>query len=75
MYTYACVPTYVKIFICLCTHVYIYLGISADGELPEEMLLEIYERIAAAPISMTQDVGRRNKKEEVYIYIYIYIYI
>lgn len=40
-------------------------GISADGELPEEMLLEIYERIAAAPISMTQDVARRNKKEEV----------
>ena len=40
-------------------------GISADGELPEEMLLEIYERIAAAPISMTQDVGRRNKKEDV----------
>jgi brefeldin A-inhibited guanine nucleotide-exchange protein len=40
-------------------------GISADGELPEEMLLEIYERIAAAPISMTQDVVRRNKKDEV----------
>lgn len=40
-------------------------GISADGELPEEMLLEIYERIAAAPISMTQDVSRRIKKEEV----------
>ena len=40
-------------------------GISADGELPEEMLLEIYERIAAAPISMTQDVGRRTKKEDV----------
>lgn len=40
-------------------------GISADGELPEEMLLEIYERIAAAPISMTQDMARRNKKEEV----------
>lgn len=30
-------------------------GISPDGELPEELLSEIYDRIAATPISMTQD--------------------
>eukprot|EP01038_Epipyxis_sp_PR26KG_P008429 gene8429-11403_t len=41
-------------------------GISSDGELPDDMLSEIYDRIAAEPISITQDdkANRRNKKEE-----------
>ena len=41
-------------------------GISSDGELSDEMLIEIYDRIAAQPISMTQDEkqSRRNKKDD-----------
>lgn len=41
-------------------------GISSDGELPEDMLIDIYDRIAAQPISMTQDEkqSRRQKKDE-----------
>ena len=40
-------------------------GISSDGELSDEMLIEIYDRIAAQPISMTQDEkqNRRIKKD------------
>jgi brefeldin A-inhibited guanine nucleotide-exchange protein len=39
-------------------------GISADGELSDEMLIEIYDRIAAEPISLNQDdkQSRRAKK-------------
>lgn len=37
-------------------------GISADGELPEDMLMDIYDRIAAQPISITQDGTKANKK-------------
>ncbi len=41
-------------------------GISSDGELPEEMLSEIYDRIAAEPISITADdkAVKKVKKEE-----------
>lgn len=41
-------------------------GISADGELPDAMLSEIYDRIAAAPISIIDNdkCSRRPKKEE-----------
>lgn len=40
-------------------------GISTDGELPEELLVEIYDNIAAKPISITTDdasAGPNNKK-------------
>jgi brefeldin A-inhibited guanine nucleotide-exchange protein len=37
-------------------------GISADGELPEDMLMEIYDRISAQPISITSDGAKTNKK-------------
>lgn len=40
-------------------------GISSDGELPEKMLLEIYDRIQAQPISLAQDEKKiRIKREE-----------
>ena len=41
-------------------------GISPDGELPEELLSDIYDRIAATPISMTEDdkILKKTKKEE-----------
>jgi brefeldin A-inhibited guanine nucleotide-exchange protein len=40
-------------------------GISSDGELSDELLSDIYDRIAAQPISITQDVGnKKGKKEE-----------
>jgi brefeldin A-inhibited guanine nucleotide-exchange protein len=41
-------------------------GISADGELSDDLLSEIYDRIAAAPISITEDekLARKVKKEE-----------
>lgn len=42
-------------------------GISADGELPEDLLLDIYDRIAAQPISINNETDktiRKPKKEE-----------
>ena len=42
-------------------------GISADGELPDDLLLEIYDRIAAQPISINAETDkalRKPKKEE-----------
>ena len=40
-------------------------GISSDGELPEGMLSDIYDRIQATPISLNQDdKGRKTKKDE-----------
>ena len=41
-------------------------GISADGELSDEMLKEIYDKISAQPISLNQDdkLTRKVKKEE-----------
>ena len=41
-------------------------GISPDGELPDDLLMEIYDRIAAQPISMTQDdkILKKMKKDE-----------
>ena len=43
-------------------------GISSDGEVPEEMLLEIYERIAAQPISITgDDKFKKQKKDESFV--------
>ncbi|KAJ1434054.1 hypothetical protein B484DRAFT_477107 [Ochromonadaceae sp. CCMP2298] len=41
-------------------------GISADGELPEDLLMEIYDRIAAQPISITSEAKetRKAKKDE-----------
>ena len=41
-------------------------GISPDGELPDDLLMEIYDRIAAQPISMTQDdkLIKKMKKDE-----------
>lgn len=37
-------------------------GISPDGELPDQMLMDIYDRIAAEPISITQnDKFKKNK--------------
>lgn len=41
-------------------------GITADGEIPEEVLVEIYDRIAAQPITITQDekLVRKSKKED-----------
>ena len=43
-------------------------GISSDGEIPEEMLLEIYERIAAQPISITgDDKFKKQKKDESFV--------
>lgn len=38
-------------------------GISADGELSDELLMEIYDRIAAEPIAINQD-SKKVKKEE-----------
>ena len=40
--------------------------ISEDGELSVDMLMDIYDRIAAQPISMTQDdkLNRKQKKDE-----------
>ena len=43
-------------------------GISSDGEIPEDMLLEIYERIAAQPISITgDDKFKKQKKDESFV--------
>lgn len=41
-------------------------GISADGELPEPMLMDIYDRIAAEPISINSDEKaiKKAKKDE-----------
>ena len=41
-------------------------GISSDGELSDELLSDIYDRIAAEPISITQDdkLLRKLKKDE-----------
>lgn len=39
-------------------------GISSDGELSDELLSNIYDRIAAQPISITQDGGKKVKKDE-----------
>ena len=41
-------------------------GITSDGELPDELLAEIYDRIAAEEISMTagEAAARKTKKEE-----------
>lgn len=41
-------------------------GISQDGELSDELLIEIYDRISAQPISITQNEkeARKPKKEE-----------
>lgn len=40
-------------------------GISADGELSDELLMEIYDRIAAEPISINhEDKSRKPKKED-----------
>lgn len=42
-------------------------GISADGELPEDLLLDIYDRISAQPISINNETDksiRKPKKEE-----------
>jgi Sec7-like guanine-nucleotide exchange factor len=39
-------------------------GISADGELPIPLLSEIYDRIAACPISLVQDDKLKNKKKD-----------
>jgi brefeldin A-inhibited guanine nucleotide-exchange protein len=42
-------------------------GISSDGELSDEMLVDIYDRIAATPISLDQDDKEKKrlaKKEE-----------
>jgi brefeldin A-inhibited guanine nucleotide-exchange protein len=38
-------------------------GISADGEIPDEMLIGIYERISANKISLTTDADDGNKKK------------
>ena len=42
-------------------------GISSDGELPESMLIEIYDRIQANPISLNTDEKLKNraKKEDI----------
>lgn len=37
-------------------------GITSDGELREELLIEIYDRIAAEPISLSSDEDKRAKK-------------
>lgn len=39
-------------------------GISADGELPEELLIDIYDNIAAKPISLTNDDSSSNSKKK-----------
>lgn len=41
-------------------------GISTDGELSDDLLSEIYDRIAAQPISITQDdkANRKAKKDD-----------
>lgn len=39
-------------------------GISADGELPVSLLSDIYDRIAACPISLTQDEKLKTKRKE-----------
>ena len=39
-------------------------GISSDGELPEDMLMDIYDRIAAEPIRITNDDKLIKKKED-----------
>lgn len=42
-------------------------GISADGELPDDMLMDIYDRIAASPITLLQDDKEKKrlaKKDE-----------
>jgi Sec7-like guanine-nucleotide exchange factor len=39
-------------------------GISADGELSDDLLSEIYDKIAAEPISLQGDAARKSKKEE-----------
>lgn len=39
-------------------------GISADGELSDELLSEIYDKIAAEPISLQADNNRKTKKDE-----------
>lgn len=38
-------------------------GISSDGEIPDQMLMEIYDRIAAEPIRINQE-EKKAKKEE-----------
>ncbi len=37
-------------------------GISSDGELSDEMLMDIYDRIAATPISLAQDDKEKQRK-------------
>jgi Sec7-like guanine-nucleotide exchange factor len=39
-------------------------GISSDGELPESMLMDIYDRIQATPISLNQDERNRKSKKD-----------
>eukprot|EP00981_Chlorochromonas_danica_P013923 scaffold7101_cov242-Ochromonas_danica.AAC.2 len=39
-------------------------GISSDGELSDELLSNIYDRIAAQPISITQEGSKKGKKDE-----------
>ena len=39
-------------------------GISSDGELPESMLMDIYDRIQATPISLNQDERNRKVKKD-----------
>lgn len=40
-------------------------GITADGELPDQLLSEIYDRISSQPISINQDEKfRKSKKDE-----------
>ena len=39
-------------------------GITSDGELPDELLAEIYDRIAAEEISMTAGEAAMNKREK-----------
>lgn len=39
-------------------------GISSDGELSDEILVEIFDRIAAEPISLQSDLSRKPKKED-----------
>jgi len=39
-------------------------GISADGELPDDLLMEIYDRIAAQPISINSETDKALKKKE-----------
>jgi brefeldin A-inhibited guanine nucleotide-exchange protein len=37
-------------------------GICADGELPDDLLMEIYDRIAAQPISITSEADKSVRK-------------